>query len=38
MGLNFKRFSKNSQRWKHAISTGNLYRIRISLIFLPILQ
>ena len=38
MGLNFNRFSTNSQRWKNAISTGNFYRIRICLIFLQILQ
>ena len=38
MGLNFNRFSINSQRWKNAISTGNFYRIRICLIFLQISQ
>ena len=38
MGLNFNRFSINSQGWKNAISTGNFYRIRICLIFLQILQ
>ena len=38
MGLNFNRFSINSQRRKNAISTGDFYRIRIFLIFLQILQ
>ena len=38
MGLNFNRFSINSQRWKNAISTGNFYRVRICLILLQILQ
>ena len=29
MGVNLNRFSINSQRWKYAISTGNMYLIRI---------